>query len=31
MGYILCLFIGAIIGFTTSALCVAAGRNDVNE
>lgn len=31
MGYMLCLFIGAIIGITTSCLCVAASRNDADE
>lgn len=31
MGYTVCLFIGALIGFTTAALCVAASRNDADE
>lgn len=31
MGYVLCLFIGALIGFTTAAFCVVASRNDEDE
>jgi hypothetical protein len=31
MGYVLCLFIGVIIGFTTAAFCIVASRNDADE